>query len=120
MALAVAMKEWLAVITSSPGPTPRAYSARCRAVVQLETAQANGAPTAAANASSNALTWGPWVTQPERIASRAAAASSSPRAGRLTGIVVRGTVIGRAPSCARALAPGVPPVTDPNAGTNRG
>ncbi len=34
------------MITSSPGPTPAASNARCRAVVQLETAQACGAPTA--------------------------------------------------------------------------
>ena len=48
------MNEWLTVITSSPGPTPTASRARCSAVVQLETAQACGAPTAAANSRSNA------------------------------------------------------------------
>ena len=34
------MNEWLTVITSSPGPTPTPCSARCRAVVQFDTAQA--------------------------------------------------------------------------------
>ena len=43
--LAEATKQWLTVTTSSPGPTPAASSARCRAVVQFETAQAWGAPT---------------------------------------------------------------------------
>ena len=45
MALAEAMKVWLTVTTSSPGPTPTASSARCSAVVQFDTAQAWGAPT---------------------------------------------------------------------------
>ena len=40
IALAVAMYEWLTVITSSPGPTPTPSSARCSAVVQFDTAQA--------------------------------------------------------------------------------
>ena len=40
MALAVAIKEWLTVITSSPASTPTAISAICSAVVQFETAQA--------------------------------------------------------------------------------
>ena len=39
------MNEWLTVMTSSPGPTPSASSARCSAVVQFDTAQACGAPT---------------------------------------------------------------------------
>ena len=66
IALAVAMNEWLAVITSSPGPTPTASSARCSAVVQLLTAQAWSAPTKAANSCSKAATSGPCVTQPEQ------------------------------------------------------
>src|SRR6187402_641582 len=89
MALAVAMNEWLTVTTSSPGPTPRATSARCSAVVQLDTAQACGAPTAAANSRSKAATSGPCVTQPERIARRAASASRSSSQGRATGISER-------------------------------
>ncbi len=40
IALAQAMKVWLTVMTSSPGPTPATSSARCSAVVQFETAQA--------------------------------------------------------------------------------
>ena len=66
------------MITTSPGFTPTVRSARCKAFVQLETAQAYFEPTKEANASSNCLTFGPWVTQPERITSLAAAASSSP------------------------------------------
>src|SRR5688572_24679306 len=38
------MNEWLTVTTSSPGRTPAASSAKCSAVVQLETAHACGAP----------------------------------------------------------------------------
>ena len=68
--LAVAMKEWLTVMTSSPGLTPTASSARCSAVVQFETAQACGAPTNAANSRSNAATSGPCVIQPERMTRR--------------------------------------------------
>src|ERR1044072_2728355 len=86
MALAVAMNEWLTVITSSPGPTPHAARARCNAVVQLDTAHAWAAPTAAANSLSNAATSGPCVTQPDRIARRAAAASRSSSHGRAIGI----------------------------------
>ena len=90
MALAVATKEWLTVTTSSPGSTPNASSARCSAVVQLDTAQAWAAPTAAANSCSKAATSGPCVTQPERIARRAASASRSSIHGRATGIMGSG------------------------------
>ena len=44
-ALAVAMNDSDGTITSSPGPTPDAYSARWSAVVQLVVATASGAPT---------------------------------------------------------------------------
>src|SRR5690349_21756143 len=80
------MNEWLTVMTSSPAPTPTARSARCSAVVQLETAQAYGAPTATANSRSNAATSGPCVTHPDKIARRAASASRSSSQGRATGI----------------------------------
>src|SRR6478735_1664469 len=87
MAFAVAMNEWLTVMTSSPALTPTAFRARCSAVVQLETAQACAAPTKAANSLSKAATSGPCVTHPDRITRRAASASSSPRTGLATGIV---------------------------------
>ena len=45
MAFAVAINEWLTVMTSSPAPMPTAMRAKCNAVVQLETAQAWAAPT---------------------------------------------------------------------------
>jgi hypothetical protein len=86
IALAVAMNEWLTVTTSSPGAIPSAVSARWSAVVQLDTAHACGAATAWANSRSNAATSGPCVTQPDRMARRAASASSSPSHGRATGI----------------------------------
>src|SRR5215468_9927242 len=74
MLLAVAMNEWLTVTTSSPRPTPAARRAKCSPTVQLDTAHACLAPTAAANSASNAATSGPCVTQPERSGRRAASA----------------------------------------------
>src|SRR5262249_52782517 len=68
------------------GPTPTATSARCSPVVQELTATPCSAPTSAANAFSNSATRGPWATQPDRTASAAARASSSPRSGSMTGI----------------------------------
>ena len=50
------------------GADAEASSARCRAAVQFDTAQAWSAPTSAANSCSKAATSGPWVSQPERIA----------------------------------------------------
>src|SRR5512138_3578069 len=88
MAFAVAMNEWLTVITSSPAPMPNATRATCNAVVQLETAQACDAPTASANSCSNAATSGPCVIQPERMTRLAAAASCSSIHGRATGMIV--------------------------------
>src|SRR4051794_25424319 len=63
-ALAVAMNDIDGTITSSPGPTPDAWSANCSAVVQLVVATASGAPTRSANAASNSRTRGPCDTQP--------------------------------------------------------
>src|SRR6185503_16766289 len=77
---------WVTVTTSSSAPTPTPRRARWSAVVQLDTAQACGVPTAAANSSSKAATSGPCVTQPDRIARRAASASASPSSGRAIGI----------------------------------
>src|SRR5262245_33278843 len=91
MAFAVAMNEWLTVMTSSPGPTPRAKSARCRAMVQFETAQACGAPTKRANSRSKADTSGPCVTQLERKTAATAPASSSPIEGFISGISTSAT-----------------------------
>src|SRR3954469_3838609 len=97
------MKEKDGTTTSSPGPTPSRCSARCSAVVQLDTATASVVPSRRAKSSSKARTRGPWATQPEVTASAAAAASSSPIHGRITGIVgspVTGcvtVVIGRLP-----------------------
>src|SRR5262249_789460 len=99
MQLAVAMKEWLTVMTSSPGFTPAASNAKCNADVQLETAVAWGAPTYSANSRSNAATSGPWVTQPDRIGRRAARASASPIVGLATGIIFdTGVLAGRSVS----------------------
>ena len=75
-AFAVAMNDSDGTITSSPGPTPEAYSARCSAVVQFVVAIAWRAPTRAANACSKACTRGPCETQPDSIT--AASASASP------------------------------------------
>ena len=69
------------VITSSPGPTPSATSARCIAAVPDATASACFAPTYSAKRRSSSAARGPVVSQPERIASATAATSSSPTAG---------------------------------------
>src|SRR5215813_2179209 len=81
------MKEWLTVITSSPGCTPAINKARCNAVVQLDTAQAYGAPTYAAKRRSNSATFGPCVIHPDKMTSRTAAASSSPMDGLVMGLM---------------------------------
>src|SRR6516164_7452151 len=71
-------------MTSSPGPTPAATSARCRAVVQEETATACAAPIDEANAASNSATRGPWATHPEETAAPASRTPvlSAPVSGR--------------------------------------
>ena len=81
-------------MTSSPAPTPAAISARCSAVVPLETAHAWGAPTTPANSRSKASTSGPCVTQPERMARRAASTSRSSMTGLATGIIELGSDTG--------------------------
>src|SRR6266513_2656373 len=80
------MKEWLTVMTSSPGTTPAASSARWSAVVQFDTATACGAPTNAANSRSNAATSGPCVSHPDRMTRPAASTSASPTRGLAIGI----------------------------------
>src|SRR3954467_14748842 len=89
MQFAVAINEWLAVITSGPDEISNAVSARCNAVVQLDTAHAKGAPINAANSRSNAATCGPCETQPDSTPSRAASASSFARTGIAIGITRR-------------------------------
>src|ERR1700761_190910 len=85
MLAALATNDELTVTTSSPGPTPTARSAKCSAAVPLATAQACGAPTAAATSRSNAATSTPWLTQPERSTRLTAASSAAPRTGRARG-----------------------------------
>ncbi|TND06494.1 MAG: hypothetical protein FD123_3532 [Bacteroidetes bacterium] len=80
-ALAVATQVNAGTSTSSPGPTPAASSARCSAVVQLETAIACFTPWRSAKSRSNSFTFGPCVTQPLNKGSRMACHSSSPRQG---------------------------------------
>src|SRR5262245_56665272 len=69
------------VTTSSPGPTPRASRARCSAAVPEEWASTCSASRTAAARRSSSAARGPLVSQPDRIASAAAATSSSPTAG---------------------------------------
>src|SRR3954454_19159342 len=87
------MNENDGTTTSSPGPIPSTTSARCRAVVQELTATPCSAPTSAANSRSKRATRGPWATQPERTASAAAWASSSPSRGNITGIRFTGSTL---------------------------
>src|SRR5438552_2623565 len=69
------------VITSSPGPTPRARSERWSAAVPEDTASTCRAPRYSRNRSSSSAVRGPVVSQPERRVSATAAISSSPIAG---------------------------------------
>src|SRR5207245_11622303 len=65
-ALAVAMNDSDGTTTSSPGPMPSTTRARCRAVVQEESATPCPASIDSAKAASNAATLGLCATQPER------------------------------------------------------
>src|ERR671934_3118083 len=88
-------------ITSSPGPTPIAASARWRPVVHEVVATPYFAPTYAATAFSNSATLGPCVTQPLLIDSYGARASSSPSDGFVIGTLIflrASTAIGLLPS----------------------
>ena len=76
-ALAVARKVMVGTTTASPGPTPAAIMARCRAAVPLAQATACAAPVASQKARSNSSTRGPVVSMSERRASATAAMSSS-------------------------------------------
>ena len=85
-ALAVAMNDRDGTTTSSPGPTPRAWSARCSAVVHDVVATPCSAPSAAQTADSKAATCGPWATHPEASTPATARSSSAPSQGRMIGI----------------------------------
>ena len=87
IALAEATKERLGQMTSSPGRTGKASNAKCRAVMQEETATACEAPTYSAKRFSNSATRDPWLNHPLRSTCATASSSSRPRYGRATGIV---------------------------------
>src|SRR3954468_7397557 len=108
--LAVAINEWLAVMTSSPGEIFNAVKARCKAVVQLDTAHAKGALTSAANSRSKAATCGPCETQPDSTASRAASASSSSSTGIAIGITKRPPLVLSLPRMIRVPHATIPQV----------
>src|SRR5712691_2361948 len=86
-AFAVAMNEYDGQITSPPGPTPLATSARCSAVVHDVVATPWAAPARAATSDSNSATLGPWLTQPLLRTSATARASASPNSGLVSGIM---------------------------------
>src|SRR5918992_1486109 len=69
------------VITSSPGPTPRATSDRCSAAVPEDTASTCSTSRYWESRCSSSAARGPVVSQPERIVSATASISSSPTAG---------------------------------------
>src|SRR5918992_2624109 len=69
------------VITSSPGPTPRATSDRCSAAVPEDTASTCSTSRYWESRCSSSAARGPVVSQPERIASATASISPSPSAG---------------------------------------
>ena len=86
-ALTLATKVRAGTITSSPGPTPAASSARCSAAVPLLTAATWRTPRYSLNASSNSAVRGPMVSQPELRQSSTASTSVS-----VGSTAVRGTV----------------------------
>src|SRR5262245_26362808 len=77
MAHDVAMNVMGTVITSSPGPTPAASSARCRADVPELTATQCWAPTYSAKAASNSATLGPRMNAADSAACSRAGRTSS-------------------------------------------
>src|SRR5262245_43226748 len=81
MTFAVAGQVMGVVITSSPGPTPTASSARWSAAVPEATASTCSAWTYSAKHRSSSVARGPVVSQPERRVSATASISSSPIAG---------------------------------------
>src|SRR5258707_6988197 len=81
MTFAVAGHVIGVVITSSPGPTPSATSARCIAAVPDATASTCSASSTSAARRSSSADFGPVVSQPDRSVSATASISSSPIAG---------------------------------------
>src|ERR1700690_2318374 len=81
-------------MTSSPGPTPSASSARCKpAVAELTASECRpGSPRKVLKSSSKRLAFGPVVIQPDRSVSMTSAISSSPISGSANGR--KGTVVG--------------------------
>src|ERR1017187_1643050 len=77
MQLAVAQKVRGVVIASSPGPSPAANAAPCKAAVPELKLTACRAPTHAANRSSNSPTFGPVVSQSDFRTSTTAWISAS-------------------------------------------
>src|SRR5438067_7654335 len=96
--LAEATNEKLDVITSSPGPMPRRWSATCRPAVPLEHAMACCVPTRSANARSNAGPTGPQARLSDRRTSSTSSSSRLSMYGRARGIdrVVTTALDGRA------------------------
>src|SRR5215831_19089425 len=97
--LAVAGKVMGEVMTSSPGPMPRATRPRCMAAVQEVTPRARRASRKRANSCSKRWVLGPVVSQPERRVSTTSASSSGPMLGRWKGRKLGRT--GAPPSMAR-------------------
>ena len=93
-------------ITSSPGPTRWRRAPGAVAVVQLVVASAWPTRCRAANAVSNSLTLGPWVSHPLTSGSRSACHSSSPVEGRAMAMERRSSVMRSPPSAALCGAPG--------------
>ena len=74
---ALARKVMGEVITSSPGPTPKAAMSRCSAAVPLQQATACRAPTRSPRRASNSAVRGPCVRNADVSASTTASTSSS-------------------------------------------
>src|SRR5262245_28505716 len=86
--LAVETQVKAGTITSSPGFSPSAATARCSAVVQELVATLWGAPVNAENFCSNSLTYGPCTTQPLSSGRCTARSSSGPKTGFVIGMLM--------------------------------
>ena len=81
MTLAVAGKVNAGASTVSPGLMPSVHSAKCSAAVPEDTTTACGRPENFSNARSNAATFSPCTSMPERNTATARAMSSSRKSG---------------------------------------